>query len=88
MKDLSKWEKIRQKGKWHFIFFRGVLGWGFVMYIFMTWFPILMNQQSINRFFVIWTAGLWLFFGFLWGLVTWHWCEKIYLKEKFPVSTT
>ena len=77
----ANWAITRQKGKWRFIFQRGVLAWGLPMYLFMAVLPTINGRTEPTAFNFLWQACLWGFAGALFGLVIWHFSEKSFLKQ-------
>jgi drug/metabolite transporter (DMT)-like permease len=73
------WEITRQKGKWHYIFIRWMLGWGGTMYILNLCF--FTNIHHHNVFYIVWTAALWLGLGAIGGIILWYLSEKRYQKK-------
>lgn len=70
-KRLEKMKKIHAKGKWHFVFLRGVLFWGTGMGGFFTALTFLTSPPPRLKItllsFLISYVG-----GFFWGLLTWR----------------
>ncbi|WNO07929.1 hypothetical protein [Teredinibacter sp. KSP-S5-2] len=79
-KQLALWEKERTRGKWHFIFVRGVLSWGLPMLVAMAFVnrPFAEGLTSSRAIIhcVIWPIG-----GILFGVTLWFVQEKRYRKE-------
>lgn len=83
----SKWEKVRSRGKRHFVLIRGVLGWGLVMFLFMTVFSHFQKTgfkapsfDDISITIIVINAVIWPIAGFVWGACTWSITDKSYLK--------
>ncbi|NGM84792.1 hypothetical protein G5B47_20525 [Paenibacillus sp. 7124] len=83
----SKWEKIRSKGRKHFLFYRGVIGWGIPTAIIFTFFTeLLENDHSITFDYSFYMSLLKTLIilpvcGYFWGLWVWKWTEKNYKKS-------
>jgi len=77
MPKRPSWEITRQKGKWHYIFLRWMLGWGGTMYILNLCF----FTHNRNPFYMLWTAVLWFVLGAIGGAILWHLSEKKYQKK-------
>ena len=75
---LARWERIKQRGIWHFVFFRGVLAWGLSMGIIGIIFEhVSRKEEAFPWYFIL---GLCLVAGFVWGLATWFVSMKIYSR--------
>jgi hypothetical protein len=82
------WERIRERGKLRFVLTRGVLGWGGLMFVFMSGIGIFLHH---GRFYLslpgvafgllIWGTG-----GYLFGLWMWNWNEGQFGHTKKPRS--
>ena len=87
--QLKNWEKIRVKGKAHFVLYRGVLGWGLYMFAVLTIFNHLQavdfqlsELKSISLPTVFVNFILCIIGGFVFGWVTWSSSEKSYRKSR------
>lgn len=78
----SAWSKTRQKGKWCFIFNRGVFGWGVPMYVVMACLPAIRGKVEASAFYFCWQAGLWGAAGAFFGLIIWHFSERQFMKQQ------
>lgn len=75
---LVRWERIKQGGIWHFVFLRGVLGWGLTMGIIGIIFEhVSRKEEAFPWYFIL---GLFLVGGFVWGLATWFVSMRIYSR--------
>ena len=79
-KDLQRWEKTRQRGKWKFILFNGVLCWGAPMFFVMTFFVNRRADRPLTPEILAVSAVLWALGGFLFGLTIWTISERRYQK--------
>ena len=86
--QLKSWEKIRLKGKRHFILYRGVLGWGLYMFFVMTLYNHLSAVDfefsaldSISLSIVVINFTICMLGGFFYGWWTWSLSEKSYKKQ-------
>jgi hypothetical protein len=78
--ELDAWAQSRQKGKWKFILFNGVLAWGMPMYIIMTfvvgdgW-----NSEQFARRALV-GAIIWPLAGLAFGAGLWFYNERRFTK--------
>jgi hypothetical protein len=77
----SAWAITRQKGKLHFVLYRGVLAWGTPMYVIMAGIPAMIGKVELTPSYFFWQACLWGIGGALFGLMIWHFSEKSFLKR-------
>jgi hypothetical protein len=87
--QLKSWEKIRVKGKTHFVLYRGVLGWGLYMFVVLTIFNHLQavdfqlsELKSISLPTVFINFIICILGGFVFGRLTWSLSEKSYKRHK------
>jgi len=64
-----RWEQIKRRGIWRFVFLRGVLGWGLACGIIAIIFEVLSRKEEALPWYLV--LGLFLPGGFIWGLATW-----------------
>lgn len=83
--DIAAWERIRQKGLWHFIGWYGMLAFGGAMFsltglvTFFAWFRT--SGGLANLLFQLgFAASACLLGGLITSLVTWWMEESIYRK--------
>ena len=75
---LARWERIKQRGIWHFVFFRGVLGWGLPMSIIGIIFEhVSRKEDALPWYFIL---GICLVGGFVWGLAMWFVTMRSYSR--------
>ena len=82
-KSHDAWADARKKGKWHFVFFKGVLGWGVPMFLVMACGPVFLGfpyWADPTRFYWVWEPLLWVSAGLFYGMATWHTSEKFFLR--------
>ena len=83
---LEKWEKLRAKGKWNYIFIYGVLGWGVgTGIIFSLLFPLVTEAMSSKApFLPVFALSIVLFplGGIAWAWFMWIYAEKVYWEAK------
>ncbi|MCU0314958.1 MAG: hypothetical protein MUC92_00030 [Fimbriimonadaceae bacterium] len=79
----EKWEKIRQRGRWYFVFVYGVLGWGLGTGGLMFLVGSIMKFVSPATW---WFLLIFLPGGFLWGEFMWRFMEFVYSKDLERVS--
>jgi hypothetical protein len=73
------WAKSRAKGRWHFVFFNGVLIWGGTSALILSTFLSVLNGQDFARTLML-AAPLSVGVGFIWGLMAWRSTEIRYTK--------
>ncbi|WP_145939607.1 hypothetical protein [Paenibacillus glacialis] len=84
----KRWEKMRAKGKRHFVVNSGVLRWGLttaVLYsIFVTYLNNGLTGILLNDFLRTLLIAVILFpiGGYFWGIWVWKWQEKNHRKEQ------
>jgi len=75
---LARWERNKRRGMWHFVVFRGLLGFGLTMGIIGIIFEDLSRRaEAFPWYFML---GLGLASGSVWGLGTWFVCMRLYSK--------
>lgn len=76
---LNKLKRLMAKGKWHYIFVYGVLGWGVSTAIL---FSLLQAFSGEASFFDAIPLSLIMFpvGGFFWGVFMWSYLVKQYTK--------
>lgn len=82
---LAKWEKLREKGKWHYVLKYGILGWGVITAVlFSTIFSLVMGGEGKASFFSVLSLSMVLspVGGVAWGFFMWNFNEKAYQKAK------
>ncbi|RLQ94194.1 hypothetical protein [Falsibacillus albus] len=89
VKSMKKWEKLRKNGKWNYIFYSGLIGWGLPtgLLVFIL-NHIFQHGIDIPQYF---TAGwlkelavdvlIFLLGGFFLGLSMWKVNESFYQEE-------
>jgi hypothetical protein len=71
------WQRTRTRGKYHYVVYRWVLGWGGFMFVFMTVFSYYLGYNRVfDSHSVIIGLIVWPLAGLGAGLWTWHWNEK------------
>lgn len=83
-KDKKYWKKIREKGKRHFILYRGIIGWGIPTGILYTIMIKGLKGVTIGDILgkliisiIVFPIG-----GYFWGLWVWNIQEKKYKKTQ------
>jgi uncharacterized membrane protein len=83
---LEKWEKMRAKGKWNYIFIYGVLGWGVgTGILFSLFFPLVTEAMGSEApFLPVFALSIVLFplGGIAWAWFMWIYAEKFYWEAK------
>jgi hypothetical protein len=79
--ERERWKELRKRGKLHFVFVRGVVGWGSPMFIFFTFFSLFASSYwhtaaHINLHFLAVQAVVYILGGAFWGLWTWRPLER------------
>lgn len=74
-----KWDEIRAKGRWHFVFTRGIMAWGIPMYTVMGVVPGVRAHMAALYF--LWQGLVWAAAGALFGLAIWYFAERSYLAN-------
>jgi hypothetical protein len=77
---LARWEKIKQRGIWRFVFFRGVLGFGLSMGVVM----FVTGRASDHPLPIALILLESLVAGFLWGLFMWFVAMRQYSRALAP----
>ena len=80
-KRLQQWEKVRVKGKQHFVLRRGVILWGSFMFVWMSlwqvgyWYivyhtapPAVVLGITISMGAILYPLGGWLWATIMWGI--------------------
>jgi hypothetical protein len=79
-KQIEWWARTRAKGRAHFVWLRGVTGFGLSMTIVFWLATAALSGWSrliseIPRDLIVFSAA-----GFVWGMMTWHLTEYIYKR--------
>ena len=80
----AKWEKAKSKGKKRFILVYGVLYWGSLMFVLMTFILNQKPERSHPEAFIVISAFTWVFSGALYGWMMWkilEWQHRNFLKK-------
>ena len=75
--QLEKWKQTRQKGMLRYVLVNGVLAYGLIMFIVMT-FVVHRDKLSVN--FVWISAAAWSIGGALFGVLMWMYGERKFRK--------
>lgn len=77
----AKFEQLMAKGKWHYIFFHGVLGWGVTTAVLFSLAQYYFNEvsfvDSLKLSMVIFPIG-----GVFWGAFMWWFFKKFQSKNQ------
>lgn len=81
----EKWEKIRRKGIWYYVFVYGVIAWGFssaIAWAFL--FPLTIPGNDEITFFSVLPLSFTIFpiGGLAFGTLMWFFIERRYKKER------
>jgi hypothetical protein len=71
-KQRRKWEKKRRHGKQSFIFYRGVLKWGGIMFLLIMFTNVFGRHIKMNWQLVVSTLIACPIAGYLWARSIWH----------------
>ena len=82
---VNNWSKIRENGKWKYIFLHGILLFGIIAGLFSFLIEVLIwdtwdFKDFISLQYVIHQSAF-LIGGFFYGITTWYYYEKVYLKR-------
>lgn len=83
--NIANWKKTRQKGKYHYIFFHGVLGWGLPMFVIMTF---VLQRGPLNLISIIIHLVVLGLAGYIFGLWSWIANENIIRKLDSKIAAT
>jgi hypothetical protein len=75
------WQRIRAKGRTHFIVTRGVLFFGGIMFVSMTAHNLIANKQESaieHILYALMSLVIWPAAGYSWGVVMWKRFEPKY----------
>ena len=81
-KEITRWDKVREKGRQYFIWRRGVIGWGLSTGV--AW-AIVMSLINRDSDFLVWLCiGVVIFpiCGYGWGYFMWKYMDKKYQQAK------
>lgn len=74
-KHQKRWERIRRKGRRHFIWIRGVLVWGIIVAVFWSfWMSLMLGKpfrDNLALALIVFPIA-----GYFWGIWTWRLCER------------
>jgi hypothetical protein len=77
----ASWAVTRQKGRWHFVLVRGVLGWGGAMFVGMGLMPVLMHRHEPSWSYFVSQAFVWAMGGAFFGSASWSWSEWLFKRQ-------
>jgi hypothetical protein len=77
----ASWAITRQKGRWHFVLARGVLGWGGAMFVGMGLMPVLTHRREPSWSYLVSQALVWSLAGAFFGFATWSWSEWLFKRQ-------
>ena len=81
-KEISRWEKVREKGRKNYIWRVGVIGWGLSTgVIWATAMPLINRGSAFLAYFI---PGMIIFpiCGYGWGYFMWKYMDKKYQQAK------
>ncbi len=77
---LERLRQVRARGRWHFILWRGVVGWGVSTAVL---YSLLMAWLEADRTFFDYASFALVRFpivGFFWGAFMWWWSERMWQR--------
>lgn len=77
----ASWAVTRQKGCWHYVLVRGVLGWGFAMFFAMGLMPLLTQHREPTLPYLVVQVSVWAIGAAVFGLATWVWMEWLFKRQ-------
>jgi len=82
-RNQEKWLTTRIRGKSHFVWVRGVLAYGGIMFVFFTIFQHIMaskyegvNVADASISIILINAVIWTVGGYMWGTGAWNLSER------------
>jgi uncharacterized BrkB/YihY/UPF0761 family membrane protein len=75
---LERWKISRAQGRWRFMLVSGVLTYGLIMFVAMTFFvngPARLTVVSVLVAAATWSVG-----GLVFGALVWHFSERRYKR--------
>jgi hypothetical protein len=88
IKQIERLEKIRAKGRKHYILYAGILGWGmsvFLVTTFWTWYDKYgWHFPTLGDIFLAVLIGLplWSVGGYIWETITWNYLIENVLRRE------
>ncbi len=79
---LERWKKTRQKGFWHYVLIRGLLGWGVTSAAGLLLAMFFFFDTPITNFSALMTLFVYLLISFLRGCIKWVMMEKQYKETQ------
>tara|TARA_Y100000034_G_C6537675_1_gene231856 strand:- start:95 stop:364 length:270 start_codon:yes stop_codon:yes gene_type:complete len=80
-KQFVKWQQTMAKGQARFVLLHGVIGWGFPMFVFMTFFFGDHTLASISTTQLLTSLVIWGIGGLGFGVLMWRFSVSAYNKE-------
>ena len=77
----AKLKELVEMGKWNYVFTKGVLYWGGIMFLLFIFIEYLFMGEFFDSSVILFNAVLWGIGGLIFGLWTWSSINKK-LKEK------
>ncbi len=77
-----KWEITQEKGKWHFIVKKGILGFGLSFWLISSTIMYFFQPQDPAWLRPLVGLILFPFSGIFFGISIWTYCEWLYKKNK------
>ncbi len=78
--DLKKWAKIREKGKWNYIFNHGIIRFGLSTWAIMMVYFWFFQPSELRLTFILVSLITFPLAGLVWGRWMWYYLEKLYSK--------
>lgn len=83
-RDKDKWTDIRERGRSHFMWTRGALGWGVPTAVFWLIFMWWMHPGFVTARLVLIAAVLFPAGGLAWGWFMWWFMERSHARKSRP----
>jgi hypothetical protein len=76
------WAKVRRKGARRFVFVKGGAMYGGLMFLFTALVSPYVRGATdmLTPAALVTNAAVWIVAGLAWGALTWHFCERNFLK--------
>ena len=75
---LDRWEQTRKQGRGRYVLTTGMLAWGLPMFVVMTFFA--RDTSDLTVGLVAFAAVIWALGGATFGVLTWFFSERRYLR--------
>ena len=86
-RQLKKWEKLRRRGKQSFIFYRGVLRWGGIMFVLSMFTNVFGRHMKVEWRLVASFLIACPLAGYVWARCIWH-VNEIRFRDEMKQRVT